>query len=130
MSYFDELGDDRPDKINVKPFHSIDKKDNGISLCKDQIIYEAITFTDRMQKLKWEIQQYVRTDKGEIPKKNDHLIDCWRYLNAAANYDMNEVIERKQKKDPNDRGWRKFEDDLNEYGKEQDWTWNLIPWED
>lgn len=27
MSYFDELGDDRPDKINVKPFHSIDKKD-------------------------------------------------------------------------------------------------------
>jgi hypothetical protein len=25
MSFFDELGDDRPDKINVKPFHSIDK---------------------------------------------------------------------------------------------------------
>ena len=25
MSYFDELGDDRPDKINVKPFHAIDK---------------------------------------------------------------------------------------------------------
>lgn len=27
MSYFDELGDDRPDKINVKPFHAIDKND-------------------------------------------------------------------------------------------------------
>ena len=27
MSYFDELGDDRPDKINVKPFHSINKDD-------------------------------------------------------------------------------------------------------
>lgn len=26
MSFFDELGDDRPDKINVKPFHSIDKE--------------------------------------------------------------------------------------------------------
>ena len=27
MSLFDELGDDRPDKINIKPFHSIDKQD-------------------------------------------------------------------------------------------------------
>ena len=27
MSYFDELADDRPDKINVKPFHAIDKED-------------------------------------------------------------------------------------------------------
>ena len=27
MSYFDELGEDRPDKINVKPFHSINKND-------------------------------------------------------------------------------------------------------
>ena len=25
MSFFDDLGEDRPDKINVKPFHSIDK---------------------------------------------------------------------------------------------------------
>ena len=27
MSLFDELGDDRPDKINIKPFHSIDRQD-------------------------------------------------------------------------------------------------------
>ena len=27
MSYFDELADDRPDKINVKPFHAINKED-------------------------------------------------------------------------------------------------------
>ncbi len=27
MSYFDELGDDRPDKVNVKPYPAIDKKD-------------------------------------------------------------------------------------------------------
>ena len=73
----------------------LNKKENGLSLCKDQIIYETLVMTDRMQKLKWEIQQYVRTDRGDIPKKNDHLIDCWRYLNAAANYDMNEVIEKK-----------------------------------
>ena len=106
------------------------KKENGLSLCKDQMIYNCITFTDRMVKLKWEVQQYVRTDKGDIPKKNDHLIDCWRYLNAAANYDMNEVIEKKKEKDSNDRGWRKFKDDLDEFSKEKDWTYNIMPWED
>jgi len=104
------------------------KKDHGLSLCKDQILYECITFTDRMQKLKWEVQQYVRTDKGDIPKKNDHLIDCWRYLNAAANYDMNEVIEKKKDKDPR-RGFR-LQDDMKEWDKESDWTSRLIPWED
>ena len=104
------------------------KKENGVSLCKDQMLYETITFTDRMQKLKWEIQQYIRTNKGDIPKKNDHLIDCWRYLNAAANYDMNEVIEKKKPKDPR-RAFR-FKDDIDEFAKETDWTYNLIPWED
>lgn len=106
------------------------KKENGLSLCKDQMLYGAITFTDRMEKLKWEIQQYVRTDKGDIPKKNDHLIDCWRYLNAAANYDMNEIIEKKRIKDDKDRGMRSIDKDINEFGKDKDWTWNLIPWED
>lgn len=28
MSYFDELADERPDKLNVKPYHAINKKDD------------------------------------------------------------------------------------------------------
>jgi len=106
------------------------KKENGLSLCKDQMIYDTITFTDRMVKLKWEVQNYVRTDKGDIPKRNDHLIDTWRYLNAAANYDMNEIIQKKNLKDPSDRGWRSIQDDLDEFKSEKDWTHNIIPWED
>ncbi len=104
------------------------KKENGLSLCKDQMLYKSITFTDRMQKLKWEIQQYVRTDKGDIPKKNDHLIDCWRYLNAAANYDMNAVIEKKKEEDPR-RGYS-LKEDVNNLKDEMDWTHSLMPWED
>ena len=42
---------------------------------------------------------------------------------------MNEVIEKKIHKD-NDRGWRRREDDLKDIQKEQDWTYNMIPWED
>ena len=104
------------------------KKENGLSLCKDQIIYDVLIMTDRMQKLKWEIQQYVRTDRGDIPKKNDHLIDCWRYLNAAANYDMNEIKEKRKPTDT--RRAFTIEQDLTDLENELDWTNKIIPWED
>ena len=29
MSFFDELGDDRPDKVNIKPFHTVKDKDEN-----------------------------------------------------------------------------------------------------
>ena len=41
---------------------------------------------------------------------------------------MNEVIEKKKPKDPR-RAFR-FKDDIDEFAKETDWTYNLIPWED
>ena len=43
---------------------------------------------------------------------------------------MNEVIEKKIIKSDRDRGMRTIAQDLNDYGKEKDWTYNLIPWED
>ena len=32
MSFFDELGDDRPDKVNIKPFHTVKDKDEKAML--------------------------------------------------------------------------------------------------
>jgi hypothetical protein len=43
---------------------------------------------------------------------------------------MNELIEKINKKDSGDRGMRSFKDDFNELSKEEDWTHNIIPWED
>ena len=106
------------------------KKENGLSLCKDQMVYGTLNITDRMKKLTWECQNYVRDDKGNIPKKNDHLIDCWRYLNAAANYDMNEVIEKKDIKDEDKRTMIRMEKDFEEYSKEKDWSYVVMPWEE
>ena len=90
--------------------------------------YEIVDISDRLVKLKWEIQQYVRTDKGDIPKKNDHLIDAWRYLNATANYDMNEVFEKQKEK--GERRAFTMKDDIASLEREMDWTTGLIPWED
>ena len=106
----------------------MNKKDHGLSLIKDQMIHNFVTISDRCIKLKWEMQMYVKTDKGEVPKKNDHLIDTWRYLNAAAHYNMVEAIEiQKQKSEK--RGYTPYQD-LKELQKEADWTFNIFDWED
>jgi hypothetical protein len=106
----------------------MNKKDHGLSLIKDQMIHNFVTISDRCLKLKWEMQMYVKTDKGEVPKKNDHLIDTWRYLNAAAHYNMVEAIEiQKQKSEK--RGYTPYQD-LKELQKEADWTFNIFDWED
>ena len=80
-------------------FSPTDKKHNnkefGLSLIKDQLIHELVVISDRCEHLTDEMVKYARDDKGGIPKKNDHLIDCYRYFNAASNYDMLEVLERK-----------------------------------
>lgn len=61
-----------------------DKKANGLSLIKDQMLYSKVTISDNCPNLIWEIENYVKDRNGNIPKKGDHLIDCWRYGNAAA----------------------------------------------
>ena len=40
-----------------------------------------------------EVEAYAKGKDGKIPKKNDHLIDCWRYLNIALNYDFSTITE-------------------------------------
>lgn len=63
------------------------KKEEGLSLIKDQLLAPGIiNISSRCDKLAWEVENYIKDDKGKIPKENDHLIDCWRYLNAAFGY--------------------------------------------
>jgi hypothetical protein len=64
------------------------KKDNGLSLIKDQLLNGRVLISDRCDKLAWEVENYVKDKNGRIPKVNDHLIDCWRYTNAALGFDL------------------------------------------
>lgn len=67
---------------------SQNKKDNGLSLIKDQLLNGRVIISDRCEKLAWEVDNYVKDKNGRIPKVNDHLIDCWRYTNAALGFDL------------------------------------------
>lgn len=64
------------------------KKEAGLSLIKDQCLRGLAIISDRCTKLIWEIENYIKDKNGNIPKINDHLIDCWRYANTAAWMDL------------------------------------------
>lgn len=66
-------------------------KDYGISTIRTMMAQGNIECTEDVPKSIWEFQNYVLDDKGKIPKKNDHLIDCERYFCAAVGLDLNET---------------------------------------
>jgi hypothetical protein len=80
------------------------KKEEGLSLIKDQLVRSQVLISKRCKYLTWEAANYKRDPKTKkIPKKNDHLLDCWRYGNAAAGFSL--VKEHA----PEDRdAWRRF----------------------
>jgi len=77
-------------------FHRTSKatndKEYGISLIRDLMIHKKIIISDRCENLIREISNYVRSDSGRIAKKNDHVLDCLRYLLHALNYSLNESV--------------------------------------
>lgn len=100
----------------------LNKKEHGISLVKDLLAHDLVKISDRCKKLEWEMINYVKDDKGNIPKKDDHLIDCFRYLLAAANYNMIEVVEIKRKNMREGRRGYSLSEDYTDFQLESDWT--------
>jgi hypothetical protein len=66
---------------------------SGLTIIKDALADGLITFSDRCAKLFWELEGYRKDDNGKIAKKNDHLIDCFRYCLDALNYSVKDEIE-------------------------------------
>ena len=97
-------------------------KEEGISTIKDQLIHYAVTISNQCKHLFEEMQMYAKDSRGNIPKKNDHLIDCYRYLIDACNYDFNSVMEYVKTLDPiEERRFRKWGDE-KEVELDDDWT--------
>jgi hypothetical protein len=105
----------------------LNKKEHGLSLIKDLLLFDLVVISDRCENLFKEMELYAKDEKGNIPKKNDHLIDCLRYLLGFANYNMIEVMERKKaENDYHRERFRRMEHDKYLYpSKEEDWTYNL-----
>lgn len=99
-------------------------KELGISTLKDIArVKNCLTVSDKCENWFWELENYIRDDNGKIPKKNDHLIDCTRYLFTCSRYELNESPEPEPEEpkryvtlEEDLRTWRQQSDIL--YGKE------------
>lgn len=63
----------------------------GLSLIKDAMLQGKLKISDRCVKLFWELEHYRKDSSGKIPKKDDHLIDCLRYVFDSHHYSIRRV---------------------------------------
>ena len=83
----------------------------GLSLIKDALLQGKLFISSRCPKLYWELERYRKDASGKIPKKDDHLIDCLRYLLDASHYSLKTEREVILAPDEMKRGER-FRDDF------------------
>lgn len=83
----------------------------GLSMIKDALLQGKLILSERCQKLYWELERYRKDASGKIPKKDDHLIDCLRYIMDADNYSVKQEREMIKEVDEMKRGTR-IEDDF------------------
>lgn len=69
------------------------KKEDGLSLIKDIMLYGKLVVSDRCVKTYWELDNYIKDANGKIPKVNDHQIDNFRYTLGAYLYDLRDQSE-------------------------------------
>lgn len=101
----------------------MNKKEHGLSLIKDLLLHDLVVISHRCQNLMEEMETYAKDIKGNIPKRNDHAIDCFRYLLGAAHYNMVETLEAKIKENEWEKGRkRRIEDDPWLQDRDEDWT--------
>jgi hypothetical protein len=89
-------------------------KTTGLSLLKDAMLQGKVFISERCHKFFWELDNYRKDDQGRIVKRDDHLIDCARYILGAAYYSLNESMPVVREQDPMFRGAR-IEDDFPGY---------------
>lgn len=96
------------------------KKEYGISLIKDQMAFDFWYISNKCSKTIWEVINYMKDDKGRIPKINDHNIDNMRYINAANYYTV--IPSSKQEKAKSDKRFYTMAQDYAEFKATKDWT--------
>lgn len=103
----------------------LSNKDDGINLIRDLLTHELITVNSDCVNFVNEMEAYHKKD-SKIIKKNDHLIDCLRYILDHANYNMVEALEKKKSNVKAPRNMVRLKDD--DFFGEDETCW-MLGWE-
>lgn len=93
-------------------------KSEGLGLQKDQMLYGKTVFSDRCHWLRWETIGYRRKENGDVPKKNDHLLDCDRYGNDFCGVDLTFEREPSKIEPESQRRFKTIEQDIHDARQE------------
>lgn len=84
-----EMNEHSQGKVWLEPTtKSKSDKESGLALIRDVIDQGLLEYSEACVKFKWELDNYVKDKNGKIPKKDDHLIDCFRYFLDAAGFEL------------------------------------------
>jgi hypothetical protein len=87
----------------------VNKKEVGLSVIKDFMLdsfedgEKFFLVSDRCVKFVWELVNYSTDENGNIPKKNDHLVDNLRYISNSAG--LSTVQRQRHKRSDDIREW-------------------------
>lgn len=112
------------DKTKTADYWGLDPCDKSgglqgeISCWRGVLSHGYFTFTDKVPKLRWEMENYILDDKGRLQDKDDHAWQAGAYSLNKMGFDFNEVLEPKPKED--DRRAYKIDEEIefeNNYGE-------------
>ena len=110
--FLNEWIDNFPDEEGLQSSHkAANDKLVGLSLIKDILLKNLMVISSRCNKFYWELDHYIKDKKGKVPKKDDHLIDDFRYILASEGYSLKDEFEYIEQQDEDWRGSR-IEDDF------------------
>jgi hypothetical protein len=98
---------------------SVNKSEFGIeghiNIVRSVMNKGLLKYTSNCEKFKWEMENYVKDEKGRVPDKHDHLINVLEYILVALGFSLDEVIEQKKDSDMGRRAYS-LEEDLRNMG--------------
>ncbi len=93
MSFFDDLGDDRPDKINVKPFHSVKDKDEKKVLEWLAKVIETLEKQGIARQAKYRKNLEAYRGSSNVPKRSDIRRSDRQTLNRVNKFVINHLYD-------------------------------------
>jgi hypothetical protein len=87
-------------------------KQNQLSLIKDMMLRGLLVISENCKKLRWEMELYIKDERGRIPKKNDHMIDNLRAFVRVSGYALNGEDEPMEREKSEDFRGARMEDDF------------------
>lgn len=76
-----------------------------------------LLFTPNCVKFSWEMENYIKDEKGRVPDKNDHLINTLWYILVALGFNLEEIEIKTVDPDTQRRGYSMEEDLRNDGGQ-------------